>query len=50
MVPSTAARLGTENAGSRSPVGKLGYLLLYVVLIVVAAFQLFPLVWLLLFH
>ncbi|WP_018752971.1 carbohydrate ABC transporter permease [Paenibacillus sanguinis] len=49
MLSSTAGRLGKVKAGSRSPAGKLGYLLLYVVLVVVAVFQLFPLVWLLLF-
>lgn len=51
MMPGTAGRLegGTRLSPGVEITRKLGYSLLYIVLIVVAALQLFPLVWLLFF-
>lgn len=51
MMPGTAGRLegGTRLSPGAEVTRKLGYSLLYIVLIVVAALQLFPLVWLLFF-
>ncbi|MDQ0116027.1 carbohydrate ABC transporter permease [Paenibacillus harenae] len=50
MTSTTAGQLGGASKGKGSSVLlKLGYALLYIVLIVVAALQLFPLVWLLFF-
>lgn len=50
MMSGTAGKLQDGGIRNKSrAAGKMGYTLLYVVLIAVAAFQLFPLVWLLLF-
>ncbi|WP_054956198.1 carbohydrate ABC transporter permease [Paenibacillus dakarensis] len=50
MVSGTAGQIQDTRTHSGSGIArKIGYVLLYVVLIAVAAFQLFPLVWLMLF-
>ncbi|RIX53175.1 carbohydrate ABC transporter permease [Paenibacillus nanensis] len=50
MMSVSASQMHNGKAGSgKSTALKLGYILLYVVLIAVAVFQLFPLVWLLFF-
>lgn len=52
MMSGTAGRLeiGPKTGGAGTEITrKLGYSLLYIVLIAVAALQLFPLVWLLFF-
>lgn len=49
MVTGTAGRLQDNEKSGKSALGKIGMLLLYAVLLVVAVLQLFPLVWLLFF-
>ncbi|MGI2297426.1 carbohydrate ABC transporter permease [Paenibacillus sp. GXUN7292] len=49
MVTGTAGRLQVNEKSGKSALGKIGMLLLYAVLLVVAVLQLFPLVWLLFF-
>ncbi|MEF2247450.1 carbohydrate ABC transporter permease [Paenibacillus sp. IITD108] len=49
MVTGTAGRLQDNEKSGKSALGKIGMLLLYAVLLIVAVLQLFPLVWLLFF-